>query len=650
MQKMPKSHNVMDFLKPYQNTTIFLSLCAFLCLISLVLLNQDLNPAKWESELADSGKVVTAHSYVRRKKSNSLIWNKLANNNHLFHKDSIQVGPESSATFELNNGETVELGPDSFFVLDLKSRIESQLKRGALVLSQNGERTLLESNADGSVTRKKLLVQLESPLNNAQFVLPLGKDSQEIEFDWIVQEDQEELQEVKIALSRNKTFTSLIFPKEGKYLLTEGTYFWRLQDEQEPVTEVRTFHISRLTPLTLVSPANGENIVRIDLGLPISFNWKPIKTQKFKEQLDKIIIAEDKEFKKIVLESIISQAAGFANIKLLKEGTYFWKLISQVEGTSAESEIRNFHLTQTENLSIKLLEPKENVVLRKSETLLFQWELTGVDAEAQVEVIDFGTRKNLFAQTTKGSALSWKDPVIGSHLWRVSAKNALKNIATSSWRVITILGGTPIKTFSPLPGLSKQFWEEMPVLSFEWEKFPSSNSYALDFSETPSFSKILLTQITTDSEIKSDKFKMPLGKLYWRVRAIDSEEQTINMSDAIELTYDHPPTLAAPTGFSPPEGSTWDVVKEGKDLLIQWEPVEFAKAYEVTIAGSNTSTFSTRVDKPELILKRYRSGKYNVSVAAVDVVGRIGQALGPVHLNVHYSPLRAPTAEEPEIK
>ncbi len=650
MKKRPKSHTVMDFLKPYQQSMTVLSICLLLSVWSLVLLNQDLNQGQWNSSLTDSGKVLTTNSTVKRKSSNSLLWNRLTENNHLFKKDSILIGSGGSAALELNNGEKIELGEDSFFVLEPGSNLDTQLKRGALILTQNGERTLLESNADGTLSRKKLLTSLKLPEKNAQFILPDGSDTVDVEFEWTT--DSENSNDFTIELSENKKFTGKrILPKEGKYILPKGSYFWRIVQGEEVVSEIRNFTVVKLLPLSLSSPAQSETITRIDFNLPIPFRWKAQKKGLITGRLDKLVIAEDKEFKKVTVENSISPTTGFTEVKLPKEGTYFWKIVSSVKDDSTvESPVQNFQLVQADNLKIQLQAPKDNTVLSKKEGILFQWDLAGVDAESTLEVTEFAAKKPVYTQTTKGTSVIWNNTATGSFLWRVSAKNGLKTISISEWRVLTLLNGIPLRLVSPAPSTSFVFWEPAPQFNFSWEKENSASEYVLDFSDSANFTKILSSQETGENEIQSSKVKLPLGKIFWRVRAIDKDKLTFSMSEARELTYDHPPLLPAPANFDPPDGTTWDVVKEGKELFVRWDAVPEAKKYEVTVSGNAISTFNTRVDSPELALRRYKSGNYTITVSAVDRMGRPGIVLGPVHLTLRYSTLKAPEAEEPEIK
>lgn len=81
--------------------------------------------------------------------------------------------------------------------------------------------------------------------------------------------------------------------------------------------------------------------------------------------------------------------------------------------------------------------------------------------------------------------------------------------------------------------------EMEPFIWLEWKKVKGATSYRIEISDKPDFSKVLITQ-----SLKTNRFlikeNIPLGKIYWRVRAESSDDTEISdWTEKREFTLYH---------------------------------------------------------------------------------------------------------------
>ncbi len=643
---------VMEFLKPYPKTLILLGLSLAFSLFCLLSLMKDIDGDSWNASQKQFGKVLKTTREVKRKNVTSLMWNKLSDKNHLFFKDSILVGRRSDATLDLTSGEEIELGEDSFFMLDPSRKIEDSPFRGTLVVNEKGQRTLLETKSDGTLQKTQLSVSLKSPKNHETFFL-IKENRKAVDFDWVENSDTT-ISSPQLQLSENPKFLGNRVPNPSNsksFLLKPGTYYWRLVEGESTLSETYSFTVEKIEPLKPFSPFVSENIVRSDLVSPLTFTWKKSAQSNSSQRSDWLQVSSESDFKEKWIDREVLPSTGFIEEKILKAGTYYWRLLTKAGDETLESETRSFQITQSDIVDLKPLFPADNTVVKTGEPILFRWQNSNSASENHIEIVDYRTKKPLIFESVRGQSFSWKEVLTGQYMWRISAKNALRTLASSDWRLVTVTSKDSLALKSPADKESHIFWEKPETFTFEWEKDLEATEYMVEFSNSHDFKKLLSSRSNLTTELKSEDAKLPLGSIYWRVRALDSNQVTLNLSQPRLIVYDHPELLKAPTQFKPESGSHWDVVKEGKEALIQWDPIEEAKAYAVSVEKEGATVFNTQVEKPELALTRFKSGKYKISVSAIDRLGRVGvQPEKPMELIVKYSSLTAPEAEAPEVK
>jgi large repetitive protein len=115
----------------------------------------------------------------------------------------------------------------------------------------------------------------------------------------------------------------------------------------------------------------------------------------------------------------------------------------------------------------------------------------------------------------------------------------------------------------------------IPVLS--WERVPTATSYDVELSAAGSFSPLIESVSKTVNSQYVPTNQLPMGELWWRVRAVDSSGTSEWATAKITRS-----TLSGPALLGPADGV--ELSQPDQPTSLSWAPVEGAVEYEVDIS------------------------------------------------------------------
>ena len=176
-----------------------------------------------------------------------------------------------------------------------------------------------------------------------------------------------------------------------------------------------------------------------------------------------------------------------------------------------------------------------------------------------------------------------------------------------------LCGPSPVSQDPPLPG-AHSFQKISPAvdglvssdgagsdITFSWQDYFTTNSgagavsygepgqqsartYRIQVDNEPSFADPLLDSAVVDQATYTAGDRLyPEGRLYWRVQAIDDQENGLTWSQTAELVKASPSlTLLSPVGNAAVAGAA----------PLEWSPQAFAKSYDVEVYKNGDTAFS----------------------------------------------------------
>lgn len=175
----------------------------------------------------------------------------------------------------------------------------------------------------------------------------------------------------------------------------------------------------------------------------------------------------------------------------------------------------------------------------------------------------------------------------------------------------SVCGPDPVSQVEPLPG-TYSFSKTSPAveglsssdpagtdIAFSWDDYLTTNlrhlfaneaghqsahTYRIQVDSEPSFSRPLVDEAVVDQATYTAYDKLyPEGRLFWRVQAIDAEENDLTWSATSELVKSSPPvTLSSPLQSGAVAGTT----------PFEWQAESWANQYTLEVYRNDDHTFS----------------------------------------------------------
>ena len=623
-------------------------------------LYSDLYQAHWRGTQPVTGLVKSQFFQVKRKSSESFLWNRLSEGQFVYLRDSVFAGPESSVTLNLNDGSVLEIGENSLVVLSQTETLSPSHMRGNFILrNPNGDKELIVDST-GKLSQKELTARLLSPpaeeINYTSHESDMPKS---ITFQWSRPKNEAPLQ---LAISTDKNFSSestrvLELPFEAtqtKVSLTPGKYFWRLLQNQEPITEVRKFRITRFVSFSPTFPNQIREVEQWGESGQTEFRWNP-STAIPDSTPTWIIVANDSAFKNEVMREPVAPSAGRAIIGDLPEGVLYWRLLTTISGTEHVSASQSFRIKKSKILPVELKQDTLSEGGPLPERYLFSWDFAIPQAEFEITLqrIENNETRQVFQKRVKGLTTEWKTPEPGSYQWQVKAFRNQMLMGSSDWGNITFFNAVAITLKQPAPQERITHWEQPTKINFDWkspEKKPA-HLFLIEIATDASFKKVVHSTETQSPPYLASDFTPADGSYFWRVKALDTNRRIQNMSFAAHFSYELPPLLKSPNLIHPKDGLDIAVLRSETDPFLDWEPIEGAINYEVSLRSEKTkNTLQEIVNKPTMSLKGFGAGKYAWSVRAIDRIQRKGEPGVWRTFTLHFGQLPAPKSVISEVQ
>jgi hypothetical protein len=302
-------------------------------------LYQDLHEQAGLGNGTPVGKVERRESQVRRKSSNSYVWNHVQSSESLYKKDSIQTGKGSAVSIRLNDGSVLDIGENSLVVMDDVANIALNFIRGSIVVHKADGDSKISVGKDGKQKVEELSARLIKPEPLARyFVNP--KDLKSVVFQWELRSKTQH-DTVTVQVSKDKRFIpqstrTLAVPAQAPFVkesLAPGDYYWRVLSKGVPLTETRGFKVLSVAPLSPIWPAQAQKVIA--QGEETSqFRWL-VQKSSHAEEVDvtlgehRIEVGRDPDFKSSVVNEAINPVTGRYSASHLSDGTFYWRIRSK---------------------------------------------------------------------------------------------------------------------------------------------------------------------------------------------------------------------------------------------------------------------------------------------------------------------------------
>ncbi len=613
------------------------------------------------------GEVVACDAGAKRKHSDSYLWSRLGQNQSVFLKDSIRVGPQGYATINLKDGTKLELGENSLVIIDDPKTLALKFVRGSFIVADGRGQRLVSVQKDGVALERELSVKLISPSPSARF-LNQNQKPFSVTLHWAFKADVaakiKQSARLLIGHDRQFQFADLTSQKVSELknqqwtgALPAGRYYWKIMGGSENLSEVRDFTVLSLRPLVQISPAK-DAVVSLYAGhLNVPFRWLPEASEKgASAQLD---VSRTQTFTELVRSVEVDTGTGFAVVEGLPGGKYFWRLRRVVGGDAITSMGLPFTLSEHEKIEMALKEPNEGSAYEFGPELRFSWEAIEGNFDYQWEIdgplgANAKVAKGGKTLTTKGSSILWQPEIVGQYRWRVMPYFAGAKAGESSWRPLSIIAAQPINLSKPEPQEKISFWDRKWKIAFQWQEQSGGEgkSYRLKIAEDIAFTKKLVVFTTTENEFEWTPSKSDDGGYrFWSVEWLGASQEVIRASSPRRFFFGMADILKGPMPKAPASDAEIllnDLVREPE---LSWEPLEKAIGYEITILRGGVAWQTKSSKDATLALKKLKVGKYSWTVRAIDILNRKGEfSAAQAFVVKQGAKLRAPTKTEWEVE
>ncbi len=169
------------------------------------------------------------------------------------------------------------------------------------------------------------------------------------------------------------------------------------------------------------------------------------------------------------------------------------------------------------------------------------------------------------------------------------------------------------------------YLNEKPEITFQWDTIATAKIFELEIARDLHFMNILYKKESSHSSYKIGDFDNDI--YFWRIRALDKDEQIIAQSGVRSFSVKIKDLLPAPTLLEPKSNYvliSW--TPEDVKIIFNWQPVKNRKRYEILIKSkenANTQIHKNTKDTSFEITK-LDPGHYTWAVRTIDMLDRKG--------------------------
>lgn len=523
---------------------------------------------------------------IQRRPATRLLWQEVNDGEPLYDGEAIRSAANSEVRIIFADSDRyLDLEPESLIVIKKsKNEIALDLMEGSLFV--NAQNTSTESGPSLVLNSEKGTVDLTGA--SASLSKSSGKvDVQVIEGKAQIKSNNGDIKD----LSKNNT------------------------DEN-----------GKIKALQILSPQIGKKIyINAEQKISTLFKWEKIS----EGNIAKLYIGKSrKDLKEIVQAKNANELS--TNLDL---GKYFWKIaIYSDKNLVAESNIyRSEVVARFAPVIVSPLESEsQSIELITHPNLSFAWSPAPESKQVSLQIWEDAELKNkFFEQKTSETKIDIPFKRAGTYYWTVSSLfEDEPNYVSSKVQKFTLVSAKPKEILKPEPlGITwlnsdpfqVQYYVHKPAMELKWET-PSPERVA--------HWKITLSDVQDPNsspqvfESKENKLSTELsrrGRYIASVEAIDAQGNKIGASIPKTVDITELPLIETPKIF--PLDSDIQASNDGKSE-IQWEKIEGAKYYQLTIFKDGTVVKKSDYTKNSTSIKNLMPGEYQVQITAIDDYNR----------------------------
>lgn len=611
------------------------------------------NPVRGQG--APMGVVEKSESFVRRKLSDSYLWDPIGSKDKLYRHDSIQTGPESSARIRLNDGSIVELGEESLVVIDDQAKMSLNFVRGSAVVHDNGGDRAVRVRRDGRAQVETIAARLETPEAFARLYARSGI-RRSVQFRWALRNPPRLTSATEtptLEISTNRVFSrgsTRAFsvraesPSGLSVELAPGVYFWRLLRAGASISDTRRFEIDEVRPLRPLAPTMAQAIQRRSASDLVQFRWSASVTA-IQAGESRIEISPDPTFLRLSGSFPIVPQSLMAAIPGLADGYYFWRIRTRLPGIDVTSDPVEFRVVDSGTPILAVLQPASNAKVGLGTEVAFSWRLDGApqatDFSWELEEAQAASptgKAEVKSFRDKAPFHSWIPERPGAYRWRARALKDGKVIAESDWRDLEVEDQSPIGLVFPAESQVIGFWKPPVQLRLRWQGPPlppgKGGFYELEVASDPELRTLITIEKTMSPDFDGGKLRLREGIYFWRVRLLDGSGRRLHSSVVGRFSCAVNPPLAPPSRLIPPSGAVYRLNAMDRAPAVTWAPVAGAAGYVVTFYSSGKIYLQERVRGNRFSLAHPHQGEYTWNVRSIDPLGRDGPESPLNHISI----------------
>lgn len=672
---------------------------------------------KTESPLAlePLARVQRTEVELKKKPLDSTTWKSVSEGEALYKGDQVQTSADAGAVLEfLDTGSSIELEPDSTIIIekgenkfslnvlsgglfikkgekiDLTSKGQKISFKGDVSFSTNeagkGELKVIRGQAEATMEDGKKFKIAENELaslaqdgvqkqkNIFNITSPEFQSFYYFEKDDVINDQGKTLgnkvivkwapinETIRIGLEIGKSPRKLELIKnisvdasKGtlEFPISPGTFYWRLvslNDKRTSSTQKNVFQFVQY-PIPR-SPQDGQ-IVYItddDIALKLGFS-APVPLDS-----GEILIAKDKNFKKIIDTIPLTGSSFYQTNKIKEEATYFWKVSGNLEGSSYKvtSNTVSFK-TQfiTGTLPPLLISPPEGHQILSDtdepQPVNFQWKAQDTLSKHNYRftLINLNKKSAKLEKELEQSFLNVKRIPSGTYEWKVELLDKKGEVA----------GKSQIRKFqiTVVPDIAWQtskkkylYLNEMPTIPLDWADSTTDYlNYRILISKTDDFRQVI-TFTTKDSNYKLQP--QSTGEQYIKIEAVDKQGRVLARSQSAKFEIEQVP-FAAPPIFLPEKATTFKANAQGR-ITLRFKPQKDTKKIFVELKDEKGNIVGQHTwEEMSGVIESLLPGEYVIHAKSIDKFGRIGQDSEQRKLIVpNMAKLKAPKIKNIQIR
>ncbi len=555
-----------------------------------------------------------------------------------------------------NGGElALASGAKGLQVTVAKGQAELKTDQGTAQLRENEQGEV----GTAGITKRRVTFVPKLPVPQARIIIP-QEGPAPVPFEWSNPEGTPI--PAKLQISAFPDFSRLIHQgvAQGRIniRLPPGTYYWRLiaPDSPSDMSDKRSFHLVRHVPLRLESPAAGTRLTFLREQPVPKLAWtSPVSNSIAHGAALRVEMSSSADFSSPL--KTVQTSSNDATLDPLPSGTYFWRVVSRYEGVGADgrsvteipSETRNFAVAQLDRLPAPTLTvPTQDGVVSLAagqSKVRFGWSPVPEARSYRLSVFTDAQRKHpLLRRAVTVPETEEELAASGRLYWTVEASPSLPSGANeegehdsrpSSTHAFLLSRAGGFKLVSPENGRTFEFLRDKPEVEFSWEPSGGASRYVVEIAPDEKFNTVLFEKrIRSSSEglprlMVSD---LPVGQRYWRVKALDGDDQTLAVSQVGKYRLTEAPLLTAPEKSLPMPLATM-VADSSPKVTFSWKPVAQAQGYLLTIRRQNAlgklEDAWTEETRDTAFERRLPPGSYQWDVQAIDLADRKGTPGAP---------------------